>query len=67
VLLKWFKQQRSDDVLVSSLLLVIKTEDFAKMLSGEEFVCSAGWINRFKLCRNISFGKVSGETNKNES
>jgi hypothetical protein len=31
------------------------------MLSGEEFVCSAGWIDRFKLRHNISFGKVSGE------
>jgi hypothetical protein len=29
--------------------------------SGEEYVCSAGWIDRFKLRHNISFGKVSGE------
>jgi hypothetical protein len=40
---------------------MIKAEEFAKKLSGEEFVCSAGWIDRFKLCHDISFRKVSGE------
>jgi hypothetical protein len=24
-------------------------------------MCSAGWIDRFKVHHNISFGKVSGE------
>jgi hypothetical protein len=46
---------------VSGPLLIIKAEEFAKKLSGEEFVCSAGWIDRFQLRHNISFGKVSGE------
>jgi hypothetical protein len=59
-LLKWFKQQRSDNVPVSGPLPIIKAEEFGKKLSGEEFVCSAGWIGRFKL-RHIFFGKVSGE------
>jgi hypothetical protein len=39
-----------------------KTEEFAKKLSDEESVCSAGWIDRFKLHHNISFRKVSGKT-----
>ena len=30
-------------------------------LSDEEFVSSAGWVDRFKLRHNVSFGKVSGE------
>jgi hypothetical protein len=46
---------------VSGPLLIIKAKEFAKKLSGEEFVCSAGWIDRFKLRHNISFGKVSGK------
>jgi hypothetical protein len=41
---------------VSGPLLIIKAEEFAK-----KFMCSAGWIDRFKLHPNISFGKVSGE------
>jgi hypothetical protein len=44
---------------VSGPLLIIKAKEFAKKLSGEEFMCSAGWIDRFKL-HHISFGKVSG-------
>lgn len=29
----------------------------------EDFACNADWINRFKLHRNISCGKVSCEVN----
>jgi hypothetical protein len=59
-LLKLFKQQRSENVPVSSPLLMARAEELAELLSGEEFVCSAGWIDRFKQ-RHISCGKVSGE------
>jgi predicted alpha-1,6-mannanase (GH76 family) len=59
-LLKWFKQQKSDNVPVSGPLLMVKAEEFAKKLKDEEFVCSAGWIDRFQLRHNITFGKVSG-------
>jgi hypothetical protein len=40
---------------------MINAEEFAKKLRDEEFVCSAGWIDRFQLRKNVSFGKVSGE------
>ncbi|XP_023721482.1 tigger transposable element-derived protein 4-like [Cryptotermes secundus] len=59
-LLKWFKQQRSDNVPVSGPLLMVKAEEFAKKLKDEEFVCGAGWTDKFKLRHNITFGKVSG-------
>jgi hypothetical protein len=36
-------------------------EEFAILLS-DEFVCSADWIDRFKLHYSISHGKVSSET-----
>jgi hypothetical protein len=40
---------------------MIKAVESVKTLSDEEFVCSAGWIDKFKLRHNISFRKVSGE------
>jgi hypothetical protein len=60
-LLKWFKQQRSENVPVSDPLLMVRAEELAKLFRDEEFLCSAGWIDRFKLRHNISCGKVSGE------
>jgi transposase-like protein len=58
-LLKWFKQHRSDNAALSGPLLMTKAEQFADKLSDEEFVCSAGRIDRFKLRHGISFEKVS--------
>jgi hypothetical protein len=60
-LLKWFQQQRSENISVSGPLLMVRAEERAKLLSDEEFVCRAGWIDRFKLRYNISCGKVSCE------
>lgn len=40
---------------------MIKAKECAKRLSVEEFMCSAGCVDRFKLHHSISFGKVSGE------
>jgi hypothetical protein len=61
VLLKWFKQQRSENVPVSGPLLMVRAEELTKLLSDKEFMCSAGWIDRFKLHHNISCRKVSDE------
>ncbi|KAJ8884288.1 hypothetical protein PR048_016145 [Dryococelus australis] len=57
VLLKWFKQQRSDNIP----LLMVKAEALTEKLKDEEFMSSVGWIDRFKLHHNITFGTVSGE------
>jgi hypothetical protein len=59
--LKWSEQQRSDSVQMGGPFLMTKAEEFAKKLSDEEFACTAGWIDRFKLRHNIFFGKVRGE------
>ena len=40
---------------------MIKAEEFAKKISDEEFVCVAGWIDRYKVS-HIAFGKMSGES-----
>jgi hypothetical protein len=39
---------------------MVRAEELTKLLSDEEFLCSAGWIDRFKL-HHISCGEVSGE------
>jgi hypothetical protein len=38
-----------------------KAEELAKILNDKDFVCTAGWIDRFNLRQNICCGKVSGE------
>jgi hypothetical protein len=60
VLLKWFRKQGNDNVPVNNHLVMIIAEELDKILSDEEFVSSAGWIDRFKICHNIFCGKVSG-------
>lgn len=58
-LLKCFKQKRDYNVPVSGSIIVTKAEEYAKRFSDEEFVSSAGWVDRFML-HHISFRKVSG-------
>jgi hypothetical protein len=36
-------------------------KNLTKLINDKDLVCSAGWINGFKLHHNISCGKVSGE------
>ena len=33
----------------------------AKLFGYKDYVCSNGWIDRFKTRHNITFGKISGE------
>jgi hypothetical protein len=54
-LLKWFSQQRREDVQVSGPILMVKAQEHAKLLSDEEFVGSAGGMVRFKL-HHVSCG-----------
>jgi hypothetical protein len=49
VLLKWFKQIRSENIWFSSPLLMDKTKELAKILNDKDFVCTNGWTNRFKF------------------
>jgi hypothetical protein len=37
-----------------------KAEELAKIINDKDFVCTTGWIDRFKL-HHICCGKVSGE------
>jgi hypothetical protein len=52
VLLKWSKQEETENILVSSLLLVNNAD--------KQFLCTTGWIERCEL-PHTSCEKVSGE------
>lgn len=61
-LLKWFQMQRSINNPVSGPILKAKAEELGRLLnSNEDFVCSTGWLERFKARHGIVSGKVSGE------
>ncbi|KAK9686567.1 Tc5 transposase DNA-binding domain [Popillia japonica] len=59
-LLKWFPQQRLNNVTISGAILKTKAEEFGNKIHGE-FVCSKSWIDRWKVRHNISSGKLVGE------
>lgn len=59
-LLKWFTQQRLNNVTISGPILKTKAEEFGNKIHGE-FVCSESWIDRWKVRHNISSGKIVGE------
>jgi hypothetical protein len=49
MLLKWFKQESGENILVGG----------AKLLKCKDFMCATGWIDVFKFCHSISCGKMS--------
>lgn len=59
-LLKWFTTNRSS-VPISGHVLKTKAEQLAVLLDKEQFVCSEGWLDRWKKRHNITAGKISGE------
>lgn len=59
-LLKWFTIQRTMNIPITGAVLQAKAEDFAKLFK-EDFICSVGWLERFKKRHNINCGKICGE------
>lgn len=60
-LLQWFKVQRASNTPITGPLMKAKAEDLAKLMNDEQFTCSTGWLERFKVRHNINVGKISGE------
>lgn len=60
-LLRWFEVRRSENIAISGPLLQSKAEELSKGLQGDDFKCSRGWLERFKVRHNINAGKISGE------
>lgn len=62
VLIKWFKNVRSNSISVSGNILKEKALEIAKELNVENFNASNGWIERFKERHGLSFKKICGES-----
>ena len=60
-LLKWFQLVRSQNIPVNGQLLREKAALFAEKLKHDNFQCSGGWLDRFKLRHGIVFREVCGE------
>lgn len=61
-LLKWFSIQRSRNLPVSGQMLQTKANEFAMQFGVSSFICSNGWLDRFKKRNNINSGKIVGES-----
>lgn len=59
--LMWFKDARSQDVLVSGPMLQEKAQEFAVALYVTGFEASAGWLHRFCKRNGITWQAISGE------
>lgn len=59
-LFRWIRQQRSAAAFSPSKLKV-KAEEFAEKLGIKHYVCSSGWIDRFKRRHNIVLRKSSAK------
>lgn len=61
-LLKWFSQQRAQNITINSAILQSKAEELdRKLFKAEESKINRSWIERFKKRHNISSGKIVGE------
>lgn len=60
VLLKWCSYQKSENVPITGEILRSKAEELGK-LTDEDFICSRGWVDRFKRRYNIVLGNIHRE------
>ncbi|GBM13877.1 hypothetical protein AVEN_44130-1 [Araneus ventricosus] len=61
-LFQWFTLWRSRSLPIMDAILQAKANEFTELFEEKSFVCSNGWLDRFKKRRNIRSGKVVGET-----
>ncbi|GBO34189.1 Tigger transposable element-derived protein 4 [Araneus ventricosus] len=60
-LFKWFTLHRSRNLPITGAILPAKANEFAELFEEKSFVCSNGWLDRFKKRHNIRSSKVVGE------
>ncbi|GBM18126.1 Tigger transposable element-derived protein 4 [Araneus ventricosus] len=60
-LFKWFTLKRSKNLPITGTILQEKANEFAALFEEKSFVCSNGWVDRFKKWHNIRSSKVVGE------
>ena len=52
---------RKNNLPINGPLLTTKAKQLAERLDVDDFICSVGWLNRFKARHRILFRKLSGE------
>ncbi|EEC19457.1 transposase, putative [Ixodes scapularis] len=60
-LVLWLKKARTKNLPVSGPLLLEKARFFATQLHHDDFVCSNGWLSRFRARYNIATRVISGK------
>lgn len=60
-LMKWFLHARVRNVPVTGPILKTKAEEIAHKNGTYDWVCTEGWIHRFKKRHNITFKVICGE------
>ncbi|GBM08638.1 Tigger transposable element-derived protein 4 [Araneus ventricosus] len=60
-LFKLFTLQRSRNIPITGSILQAKANEFSELFEEKSFVCSNGWLDRFKKRHNIRSGKVVDE------
>ena len=60
-LFQWFTATRQQSVPISGEVLKAKAEEFSKEFGQPDWVCSSGWLSRWKVRHNIAYRNVSGE------
>lgn len=68
-LLRWLKQARTGGVAITGPVLQSKGRELAILLGHPDFVCSKGWLHRFKSRNGIVFRhrQCNGESVSNSS
>jgi hypothetical protein len=49
----WFRQMRSNNAVISGLIIMEKAKQFAVLLQIAEFDANGGWLSRWKTKHNI--------------
>jgi len=60
-LLRWIQEVRSENIVLTGNVLQEKAKHFAEALGVNDFVCSNGWLSRFKERHNIVSERICGE------
>lgn len=56
-----FTATREQSVPISGEILKVKAEEFSKELGQPDWVCSSGWLSRWKVRHNVAYRSISGE------
>ena len=60
-LFQWFTATREQSVPISGEILKVRAEEFSKEFGEPDWVCSSGWLSRWKVRHNVAYRRISGE------